>query len=469
MKQLKRLGDRQLITLGQELRREGKGKIYQILETPSLAAKIYPPRERIPSTAEKLELMLADPPENDFNANNVSIAWPVDLLVSENNNQEIVGYLMPKRKDAIPIDRYYNPNLLKTKKYRNSSFESFNRDFYSPYRIGINLAAAFRSIHAKGYAIGDINESNILVTQSGSIVIVNTDSFQICNLATNEIYYCSTSNPEFAPPELQGKDLTKIHRTPQQDLFGLGILIFKLLMSGIHPYDGIFLSTDEAAMARAKPIRFGHFPYGNRKIPYYPPSEAPPFNYLHPRLQELFINCFEKGHSHPPIRPTAIAWEEALQLGEQELLTCQTNPQHKYSGHLDDCPWCANSPKYDLQEIAANDFPTADRGLPPSSSKKRDSPTYRRQKQQITNRSLETGSSSALPSSLIKKGDRKQSSKSWLNPRKKLKIWGVTLLSLLGLWVFIAITIAYPVQFIAGSSLIFALIWIIFKSKQSRK
>ena len=294
MKQLKRLGDRQLITLGQELKREGKGKIYQVLEIPSLAAKVYHPNKSIPTRTDKLELMLADPPEKDFNPDiDISIAWPVDLLVCDNNNQKIVGYLMPKISRAIAIDRYYDRNYLNNKKLRDISVESFNFKPYNPYRVGINLAAAFRAIHAKGYVIGDVNESNILVTESGSIAIVNTDSFQVCNLAKNSIHYCHTSNPEFTPPELQGKDLTKVHRTPQQDLFGLGILIFKLLMAGNHPYDSRFLSTEESTYS-LQPIGLGHFPYAENKISLAPLPDSPPFNHLHPDLQELFIACFNR-------------------------------------------------------------------------------------------------------------------------------------------------------------------------------
>lgn len=471
MKQLKRLGERQLITLGKELKREGKGRIYQVLEIPSLVAKVYHPNKRISTRAEKLELMLADPPENDFNPDvDIAIAWPIDLLVPKNNNQAIVGYLMPKIDRAIAIDRYYKKESLNNQKLRDVSSESFDFSCHNPYRAAINLAAAFRAIHAKGYVIGDVNESNILVKENGSIVIVNTDSFQVCNLAKNAIYYCSTSNPEFTPPELQGKNLTKVHRTPQQDLFGLGILIFKLLMAGIHPYDSIFLSTEEATTL-VKPIRLGHFPYGKRKIPLYPPPETPPFKHLHPGLQELFITCFETGHSHPLARPNGIAWQKTLEKAQQQLLTCEKNRQHQYGNHLNHCPWCDTSLELDLNEIFPKDLPTADRSLSTPVHLNKNPSTYSYQKP-ISKLPTKAKSSSSSPAFFDKNkinAPGKSSKSSWLTPRKKITIWGVSLVGLLALWIFIAITISYPVQSLIGSIIIGCLIWIIFISKYRKK
>ncbi|MGF1488463.1 MAG: helix-hairpin-helix domain-containing protein [Prochloraceae cyanobacterium] len=468
MKQLKRLGERQLITLGQELKREGKGKIYQVLETPSLVAKVYHSNKRIGIGSEKLELMLADPPENNSYPDvDIAIAWPVDLLAPKNNNQQIVGYLMPKIKNAISIERYYQKNSLNHKKFKDPSCENFDFKSHKPYRAAINLAAAFRAIHAKGYVIGDVNESNILVKENGSIVIINTDSFQVCNLAKNAIYYCSTSNPEFTPPELQGKNLTKVHRTPQQDLFGLGILIFKLLMAGVHPYDSIFVSTDEAR-ERTRPIRLGHFPYGKRKIFLSPPAQTPPFKHLHPQLQELFISCFEKGHSHPSARPNAIVWQQALQKAEAELLTCKKNPQHKYDNHLNDCPWCDSDRALDFNQIVPNELPPAVRTSDNFVKVKKNSSNYSDRKP-ITKPKAKAQFSSSSPLSFGEINYYKKSSKSWLTPRKKIALWGLSLLSILGLWVFIAIAITYPIQSLIGTISIGLLSWIIFISKSAKK
>jgi hypothetical protein len=57
-------------------------------------------------------------------------------------------------------------------------------------------------------------------------------------------------------------------------------------------------------------------------------------------LQELFIRCFEEGHSNPQARPDAETWVTALQAAEDALAECTVNEQHRYSNHLDTCPWC---------------------------------------------------------------------------------------------------------------------------------
>jgi hypothetical protein len=78
-------------------------------------------------------------------------------------------------------------------------------------------------------------------------------------------------------------------------------------------------------------------------VPYYPKPSAPPYDLLPPTLQELFVRCFETGHTQALARPDASTWQRALHEVEQALLTCPANDQHLYSHHLPACPWCART------------------------------------------------------------------------------------------------------------------------------
>jgi DNA-binding helix-hairpin-helix protein with protein kinase domain len=215
--QLQRQSNGKLIDLGTALAGGGEGQIYTVSQEPSLVAKIY--HKPTSKYTNKLNLMLANPP-NDPAAGQgrVSIAWPVDLLFVTGGNQQIAGFLMRRVTQVHPIHDFYNP------KSRRQHSPFFN--YLYLLRTARNLAAAVQSLHASGYVIGDVNESNILLAETALVTLVDTDSFQVRDSQKGVVHRCRVGKPEFTPPELQGKTFSDIDRTPQHDRFGLAVLIF---------------------------------------------------------------------------------------------------------------------------------------------------------------------------------------------------------------------------------------------------
>ena len=88
-------------------------------------------------------------------------------------------------------------------------------------------------------------------------------------------YACPVAKPEYTPPELQGKRLSSIVRTPEQDAFGLGVLIFQLLMEGNHPFRAQWLGKGDPPPLEER-IASGAFPYtATPGLPVRPPKYAP--------------------------------------------------------------------------------------------------------------------------------------------------------------------------------------------------
>jgi hypothetical protein len=171
------------------------------------------------------------------------------------------------------------------------------------------------------------------------VTLVDTDSFQVPG--GPQVYRCPVGKPEYTPPELQGARFADFDRGPEHDAFALAILIFQLLMQGIHPFAGRYLDQGEPA-ALGERIAAGHWPYvRGRRVPYAPNPHAPPFETLPPRVQELMRRCFEDGHVRSSLRPGAAAWHQALLESEKELAACPANPQHVFQRALRPCPWCA--------------------------------------------------------------------------------------------------------------------------------
>src|SRR5207249_1467726 len=71
-------------------------------------AKVY--HRPAPEHADKLAAMLAAPPADPgAGSGHVSIAWPVDRLLSTTDAARVVGYLMPRVQNVRLIQEFYNP------------------------------------------------------------------------------------------------------------------------------------------------------------------------------------------------------------------------------------------------------------------------------------------------------------------------------------------------------------------------
>lgn len=329
---LQRQSSGQIITLDKtaKIGGGGEGSVYEIAHDRSLAAKVYQQFPR--DYANKLTTMVANPPKDPMEGKGqTSIAWPLDLLQTADGSQQIMGFLMQNIMEVRPAFEYYNPRT----RHQHSPFF----DYSYLQRTARNLATAVSALHHSGYVIGDVNESNVLVSDTALVTLVDTDSFQVNDYQNRNVYRCPVGKPEFTPPELQGQKFSQIDRLPEHDRFGLAVLIFQLLMEGTHPFAGIYQKPGDPP-AYGERIALGHFPYGSKPVPYRPNLISPSFEVLHPTLQQLFIRCFEVGHNDPSARPDASTWQSALNEGDAALLKCSVNSQHRYGDHLMSCPWC---------------------------------------------------------------------------------------------------------------------------------
>ncbi len=329
---LQRLSNAQniLLEMHTPLGAGGEAKVYAIRGDTNHVVKIY--HELPPDQVLKLRTMIANPPEDPTLASgHLSIAFPIDLVALASKPDQVIGFLMQRATGTAPLFHFYNPST------RRQDYPLVNSLYL--HRMGRNLSGALRALHSSGYVIGDVNESNILATETALITLVDTDSFQVRDPQASKVYRCRVGRREFTPPELQGRVFQEADRLPEHDLFGLAVLLFQLLMEGTHPFAGVYQGTDDPPPYETR-IQQGFFPSGTRRGPYRPMPAAPPFEILHPTLQRLFLECFEEGFTRPSARPTALQWQNALTLAEESLKTCAVNPQHRYGAHLSSCPWC---------------------------------------------------------------------------------------------------------------------------------
>lgn len=325
----------QQLLLTTEIGRGGEGTIYASPFNKLECAKIYG-KALSPENYRKLELMVADPPRDPaYDARkHRSISWPVSLLYRDPTRSECVGFLMP----TVDIRAFRKAILYLDPSDRSRLFGgSFNWKYL--YTAAFNIVSSIAAIHERNYCIGDINESNVLLAANALITLIDCDSFQVPDPTTGKVYRCPVGKAEYTAPELQGKSYNDVDRTQESDCFALAVLLFQLLMEGTHPYQAKGKLVEDAPSPQSKIIK-GYFPYTMQIRGIAPPDHAPPFEILHPEIQQLFHRSFSDGHRDPRARPTAFEWFEVLKKFGTAFRQCPVNPNHVFLNHLGSCPWC---------------------------------------------------------------------------------------------------------------------------------
>ena len=318
------------IELGKEIARKGgEGKIYEVVNDPNLAAKIY--HAPTPEHSAKLQMMLSKRPIDYIRYNgHISIAWPEPHGRLFDAQNRCVGFLMPYiHPPTYVVHTLYNPLD------RQQNLSGFTWQYL--LRTARNFASVLEALHQSGYVVGDVNESNILVTAGAQVTLIDCDSMQIPR-GNGLFFRCKVGKGEYTPPELQGVTFSQTDRSVHHDNFSLAVLIFLLLMEGKHPFTGIWQGGGQPPTLEEN-IKAGNCSYtGSRLLKQ--PASALPFEILPYSLQKLMVRCFVEGYKEPQNRPTAYEWHQALVDAEQHLASCSVNGQHRYSQHLRGCPWC---------------------------------------------------------------------------------------------------------------------------------
>lgn len=335
---------KQLLELKQEdlIGKGGEGMIFAVHQNRSYAAKIYhrdrQSEEVIAEREKKISCIMQRPSSGGGDRSTYRIAWPLDTLFDAYDTDRFLGFLMANMGSMESLVSIYRPER------RLNIFPHFT--FASLLSAAINIVDALREAHRAGYVLGDLNGSNILVGSDTGIAVVDIDSFQLRDPSDGVLYRCPVGTAEFTAPELHRLRFSEIERTVEQDLFAIGVILFKMFMEGWHPFEGIIRNSREPR-SLVENIRRGYFPYNpSRSHAMQPEPSSPEFDSLPFPLQELFIQCFDTGHYAPARRPPLDAWIAALIDSRNSLSACERNTRHLYSDHLTACPWCERKKYY---------------------------------------------------------------------------------------------------------------------------
>lgn len=325
----------QPVALGARLGRGGEGEVFELPGRPGLVAKVWGPARR-GGKAAKLRAMMARPPDGALGLVDglPVLTWPKGLLLERG---EAVGYTMVRVRpqDFVPLHQV-------TSAARRNGLGGQPLTFDKLVLLGLRLAHVVATLHRFGYAVGDLNDRNVLVSRRLTPLLMDTDSFQVPD--GRRVHPCTVGDALVWPPELLDVDLARrpVDRTASDD-YALATLLFQLLMAGARPYQsrGSLVADLETLQAKT---RAGHYPWARPKRGVLePPAGAPSYDALPPRLRALFERAFVAGHRRPGRRPSAQDWVEALAaVRANGYRPCPREARHVVPMDRRACAWCAD-------------------------------------------------------------------------------------------------------------------------------
>ena len=333
----------------------GEGAVYNIVGDNHYLAKIYHASkiQASPELCEKLEYMVNNPPDASVLD---QIAWPTDVL--KDSSGHFCGFVMPKLDAKEELKNIYP--------YPPKAGTKINTD--QKLVIAINICIVISAIHKAGYVFGDFNPNNIGVNlTNGHVGFFDTDSYHFTDIRTGDTFRCEVACDGYVAPELinhchlEKKDFAHASLptfTTDTDNFALAIHIFKLLMNGYTPFNGIkeseSISQSSPGTGNLAIERDNYcFKKGNK-----PQSVATPtLDSLPDEIQILLGRTFLGGVSNPSSRATADEWRNALQNMRNNLVQCSSDSDHMYFKENKKCPYCEASKRY--QKALAGFAPSA--------------------------------------------------------------------------------------------------------------
>jgi hypothetical protein len=347
------------VILGRPLAAGGQGDVFAVTSPPGMVFKRYRNSALATEPAlRRLTVMTGHPPPRwcEPGSGHLTLAWPANVVFEAGR---FAGFVMPAvdTEHTVGLHQVTNPAARRA----GTGAAAWTRGFSWRYLVAAaaNLARATAALHAAGVVIGDFNESNIRVWHDARVTLLDCDSMQVRDPASGDWFLCRVGRPEFTPPELREADWDTVVRHPSSDLFALAIHVYQLLLEGEHPFHGVWHGDDDSPGESELAAR-GIWAHGGGLLS--PRPGAVSASLLPPSVIALFAQAFENGAADPDARPTAAAWQLALDTLAGQLRRCAADPAHFYPAGQDACPWCAYTPP---TPIAVTDAPRISDARPP--------------------------------------------------------------------------------------------------------
>ena len=317
----------------------GSGEVFRILSPSyftSQVVKLYY-KERLTKEAENKIRYLVSKEINQ--GEHESIVWIKNVVL---DNGKFAGFTM-NYADGIGLEQFLNDRWWRkndTRDWDKYKLEN-EKGIENRIRLCLNIAIAINIIHKNSnYTIADIKPSNFKFYKNGLVSIIDIDNIEVIEDG-KVLYRAQVISPEYSPPEFHnGLDYRKTSASQKWDRYSLSILFYHILC-GIHPFQFVKYRKSGEEYTDTRMIAEGLFLFGN-KSDYLEPVKPQHKNFLNlnNEVKSLFIQCFDKEHDKPQLRPSAEDWCRVLSYNKSAIkrlsITEHFNSDATYNTRLKD-------------------------------------------------------------------------------------------------------------------------------------
>lgn len=294
----------QSVSISAAINEGGEGSVHPIRGDADRLVKIYHASirerpERVRRLRQKIQAML----QVDALLRHPRFAWPRLEVFDQSGNW--LGFAMMRAPGAT-LHTFGAPLAFQ------NSYPAWNR--LHMVKVALNLAEGLRFLNANGVLMGDVNPGNVVVDVARArVAFIDCDSYQL-SMPDGRRFLCEGRVDLYTPPELQSADLTRTPRNLQHERFAAAVLLFHVLMLGLHPY------SHKGGESPVQNLIKGASPLGHQRQCQLP--KGPWFRmwtHLPRPVQGLFERAFIVGNRKPGARPTLDQWCQALRGYHRKL------------------------------------------------------------------------------------------------------------------------------------------------------
>lgn len=281
----------------------GEGAVYSFPSNPRVLVKIYK-SSKLENQNKKsaIHARIMDMAGNGKLTNQTGMAWPLMPVLDANRN--VIGFAMRKCEGNSLLALRGPANIQKF-------FPGWTRR--NLVETALDFVQKVKLLANQGVLINDFNPANFLVDAKGRVSFIDCDSYQV-PAARGGVHISRTYYPSYSAPELiRTQSLLGQPRNIHHVEFGTALIVFHILMCGLHPYTYFDPSHKSDCGTPDENLLKGRCPLGSDADCRIPPGIwFKLWSHLTYSLKREFITTFRDGHGNPNCRTSLAQWEAEL-------------------------------------------------------------------------------------------------------------------------------------------------------------
>ena len=238
-------------------------------------------------------------------ANLKHLAWP--LLPVADDKKQMIGFAMRACNGESFRALGNVAGITKT-------FPKWNR--LQLAQTALDFVVKVRELAKNNVIINDFNPSNFLVDRNCRVSMIDCDSYQIPDKNGKPLITHTYFASHVAPELMKNTKLMDSPRDIHHVEFGAAVVVFGLVMCGLHPYSFSDPTNRRKIGTPEENLLKGYCPFAPGSKLHFPQAPhdewANLWSWLPKTMQDAFVATFCDGHSNPSRRASLNQLESAL-------------------------------------------------------------------------------------------------------------------------------------------------------------